>query len=324
MGLCKCPKRRVTNLFCFEHRVNVCEHCMVTNHPKCIVQSYILWLHDHDYNPVCSLCSTYLNEGDCVRLTCYHMFHWACLDKYARELPATTAPAGYTCPFCKERIFPDAKLVSPVADVLREKLAGVNWARAGLGLPLLSDDREQEPEQERPLLRVESTSYPNHTMTTSTAHSVAISRSASTVNSVHANINSVHLNNQKVGPPCSILNIDSSSGMSTPMSRKVCEAYDDPKELSFDHDENKYKRKSAIEWLLRWWKLIASPTTQRRNTPGSLYKKYAVVGIMGVLAFIGMVILFSWFGRMATDGDPSYDLSANPNILVDDNKPADI
>lgn len=34
MGLCKCPKRRVTNLFCFEHRVNVCEHCMVTNHPK--------------------------------------------------------------------------------------------------------------------------------------------------------------------------------------------------------------------------------------------------------------------------------------------------
>lgn len=34
MGLCKCPKRRVTNQFCFEHRVNVCEHCMVTNHPK--------------------------------------------------------------------------------------------------------------------------------------------------------------------------------------------------------------------------------------------------------------------------------------------------
>lgn len=71
------------------------------------------------------------------------MFHWACLDKYARELPATTAPAGYTCPACKECIFPDSKLVSPVADVLREKLAGVNWARAGLGLPLvrISDDR---------------------------------------------------------------------------------------------------------------------------------------------------------------------------------------
>lgn len=37
MGLCKCPKRQVTNQFCFEHRVNVCEHCMVNSHPKVIV-----------------------------------------------------------------------------------------------------------------------------------------------------------------------------------------------------------------------------------------------------------------------------------------------
>lgn len=179
MGLCKCPKRRVTNQFCFEHRVNVCEHCMVTNHPKvmsyrdsvvravveylypghfhkitcnpymyvihdryipilqCIVQSYLLWLHDHDYNPICTLCSNKLSDGDCVRLTCYHMYHWVCLDRYARDLPATTAPAGYTCPACQTCIFPQAKLVSPVADVLREKLATVNWARAGLGLPLV-------------------------------------------------------------------------------------------------------------------------------------------------------------------------------------------
>lgn len=34
MGLCKCPKRQVTNQFCFEHRVNVCEHCMVASHQK--------------------------------------------------------------------------------------------------------------------------------------------------------------------------------------------------------------------------------------------------------------------------------------------------
>lgn len=37
MGLCKCPKRVVTNQFCYEHRVNVCENCMVTNHPKVIL-----------------------------------------------------------------------------------------------------------------------------------------------------------------------------------------------------------------------------------------------------------------------------------------------
>lgn len=43
MGLCKCPKRKVTNLFCFEHRVNVCEHCLVSNHNKvgdCVVVSH--------------------------------------------------------------------------------------------------------------------------------------------------------------------------------------------------------------------------------------------------------------------------------------------
>ena len=34
MGLCKCPQRKVTNQFCFEHRVNVCEHCMVNRHQK--------------------------------------------------------------------------------------------------------------------------------------------------------------------------------------------------------------------------------------------------------------------------------------------------
>ena len=34
MGLCKCPKRKVTNLFCFVHRVNVCEHCIVDGHAR--------------------------------------------------------------------------------------------------------------------------------------------------------------------------------------------------------------------------------------------------------------------------------------------------
>mgnify|MGYP001791863795 FL=1 len=35
-------------------------------------------------------------------------------------------------------IFPAANVVSPVADRLKDLLARVNWARAGLGLPLVS------------------------------------------------------------------------------------------------------------------------------------------------------------------------------------------
>jgi hypothetical protein len=74
----------------------------------------------------------------CLILECISdVYHWACLDQFARELPANTAPAGYSCPSCKKGLFPAGNLVSPVADVLREVLAGVNWARAGLGLPLV-------------------------------------------------------------------------------------------------------------------------------------------------------------------------------------------
>ena len=66
------------------------------------------------------------------------VFHWKCLDKYARGFPANTAPAGYTCPSCKSCIFPAPNVASPVAETLRKVLIKVNWARAGLGLPLVS------------------------------------------------------------------------------------------------------------------------------------------------------------------------------------------
>lgn len=119
------------------------------------MQSYIQWLQDSDYNSICELCGKDLNVDDCIRLTCYRkcfnccifgvdfsfvvvdVFHWSCLDHVSRQLPATTAPAGYTCPSCRHPLFPPHNLISPVADVLKEKLAGVNWARAGLGLPLV-------------------------------------------------------------------------------------------------------------------------------------------------------------------------------------------
>ncbi|UYV80988.1 ZFPL1 [Cordylochernes scorpioides] len=120
----------------------------------CIVQSYLLWLNDSDYSPLCQLCNQSLADKECIRLLCYHVlivvgvvdvlivvgvvdvFHWSCLDNYARRLPAHTAPAGYSCPTCQAPMFPPSNMVSPVADVLRSVLAGVNWARAGLGLPV--------------------------------------------------------------------------------------------------------------------------------------------------------------------------------------------
>ena len=98
MGLCKCPKRKVTSLFCYVHKVNVCESCMVEQHPrvsqddkysisysnnfarhfsvKCVVHSYVNWLEDSDFDPTCSLCSNALDQGEVIRLVCYgEVFH---------------------------------------------------------------------------------------------------------------------------------------------------------------------------------------------------------------------------------------------------------
>lgn len=38
---------------------------------QCIVQSYLQWLQDSDYNPNCALCKTPLSSQDTVRLICY-------------------------------------------------------------------------------------------------------------------------------------------------------------------------------------------------------------------------------------------------------------
>lgn len=54
-----------------------------------------------------------------------------------QKIPNTTSPSGYVCPTCETALFPPPHLVSPVAEALKQKLASVNWARAGLGLPLV-------------------------------------------------------------------------------------------------------------------------------------------------------------------------------------------
>lgn len=144
---------------------------------------------------------------------------------------------------------------------------------------------------------------------------VAVSRTSSTINSTVSNVHTA--NSQKLGPPYSVVNIDSS--LSTQASRRVCEAYDDPKDASFDHDENKYQRKSAIEWILRWWKLIPTKAPVRRRIASSFYRRYIVLAVVVALFLVGLVLVCSWLGGMATDGDPSFDVLANPNLKFGDN-----
>lgn len=278
MGLCKCPKRRVTNQFCFEHRVCVCENCMVTNHPICIVQSYLQWLQDSDYNSICELCSKDLNSEDCIRLTCYHVFHWSCLDHFSRQLPPTTAPRGYTCPSCKSPLFPAPNLISPVADVLKEKLAGVNWARAGLGLPLLSEEREVKSTVNHMNMAPRITPSPSH----------------------------------------SIVSMDEDNRIGNFQNFSNRRVFQDIREIKpdrFDHDDNKYKRKPLSELVGNWFKItFGAPLRSRGKT--STCRRYFIMGIMALFIIVSFFFLMSKLRRYSIDDDPNLDIGQNAFVKV--------
>ncbi|KAJ3284040.1 Zinc finger protein-like 1 [Rhizoclosmatium sp. JEL0117] len=127
MGLCKC--RNVTNLFCFEHRKNVCEKCIVSDHNKCVVKSYLQWLQDSDYDATCQICTQPLEQGELLRLTCLDIFHLKCINDVCGKLPETTAPAGYTCPVCNAGVIPADNNASQIAENVRLAFAGAKWAQ---------------------------------------------------------------------------------------------------------------------------------------------------------------------------------------------------
>uniref|UniRef100_A0A3B5LSS2 Zinc finger protein-like 1 n=1 Tax=Xiphophorus couchianus TaxID=32473 RepID=A0A3B5LSS2_9TELE len=292
MGLCKCPKRKVTNLFCFEHRVNVCEHCLVSNHNKCIVQSYLQWLQDSDYNPNCALCNNLLTTHDTVRLICYDVFHWACLNNLASRLPLHTAPAGYQCPSCQGPVFPPSNLASPVADVLREQLSSVNWARAGLGGV-----------------------YSSHSYNTSLSPPAASPPT-------QENVGGLHKNGDPNMPEHSVVNFPAASTSDTitihtaSSPRKVYDTRDVHGSVTqIDFDDDKYRRRPALSWFAR----ILKNRTGGKKTALSWKQRVFMLLLVGVLGFFTLIIIMAKLGRASAGSDPNLDPLLNPNIRVGKN-----
>ena len=163
MGLCKC--RTVTTLFCFEHRKNICEKCITTDHPTCIVKSYLQWLQDSEYETQCTICnqpltvpsSSSLTDGNLnnslgiinhnhqsldsssqstldissklARLTCLDLFHLKCLTTVC--IPSTTDGTielwKAKCPICQTNIIPPMTMQTPIAKSLRTALLDSSW-----------------------------------------------------------------------------------------------------------------------------------------------------------------------------------------------------
>ena len=85
MGLCK-KCRVVTDLFCFEHKTNVCDKCLLDNHSRCVVRTFMNWLQDCEFDPTCGICKEGLDKKQVVRLTCMDLFHTDCLDqRYVKQ-----------------------------------------------------------------------------------------------------------------------------------------------------------------------------------------------------------------------------------------------
>lgn len=323
MGLCKCPKKRVTQHFCFEHRVNVCEFCMVNAHPMCVVQPYLQWLEDSSFKTKCSLCQLNLANEECLRLLCYHIFHLSCLNKYGESFPPTTAPAGFTCPDCRSCIFPSSNSPSPIFGLIKKRLASADWARAGLGLPVLNATTHHSTTFDSS----HSQSSPSNDLQNGN-NNVADLQKSLLSNSIGNNIkiystsgdNNVH-NNSAV--PISVnqlsnyihLNVDqnnSSYSSYSSSNRRLTDmhAYEsDSRPLIVDIDEDKYRQKSAVERAQRYLK-NNNINVRRIFRP----KKFVTLGIAAFLLIVIIFYVLAHFAKQSIDDDPLLDPQFNPNI----------
>jgi len=278
---------------------------MVASHAKCVVQSYLAWLQDSDYSPDCQFCQAPLNtEQECVRLVCYHLYHWVCLERHFRSLPPSTAPAGYTCPSCSSAIFPPDNLVSPVADKLRSVLQDVNWARAGLGLPLLEDKEERKPGHipTGPRPTPEGEDVPRSSL--HLAQELVTKKSPGVLEETDGS-------GQSWKQDSTVVNFDSPTtrrGGSETLGDLASSPLitGDP-----DSREEKYKRRAPTDWFFRWWKTMMKPAAQRRRGATG----WIMIGFLILLGLATLVAVFSYFGRGGAD-DPLLDPMNNPNIRV--------
>eukprot|EP00047_Mylnosiga_fluctuans_P012010 m.24139 g.24139 ORF g.24139 m.24139 type:complete len:291 (-) comp3978_c0_seq1:166-1038(-) len=290
MGICKC--RVVTSLFCFQHRINVCEDCLVREHPTCIIRTYLQWLQDNDFDPACKLCREPLNNGEpTVRLLCHDVFHGRCLNNYvSTSFPSDTAPAGYTCPACAGKtVVPPDNAGGPVATALKQFLSTAPWAS------LHSASRapaEQPPSQARSIPAL------------SAAGSDAAP--AATVIDIPAPAPTAP------AAPRMPVRVPAAAGHSDGIvSRKGTAGPG----ANAPEDEDKYARRPANAWFAQLVGNNRMPA-HKPVDPNSGLKRAAVMLLLLVFGVITLIEVLTR-ARPAGDNDPLLDPALNPHVRTD-------
>ena len=276
------------------------------------MQSYVNWLQDSDYNPVCSICNVNLNEGGkTVRLLCYCVFHWECMVKKYSALSTNTAPAGYTCHTCQEPLFPPRHQAGPVAEALRNELSGEKWAREGLGLPLL------ELERSKAALEYSTTEEQTRDPKTSDDNDMenfeVLENTSDLVNIV---------THHPAFKPTPIPESPETSYREkfSGKSNVHIDFMNEPKLKKKDSDDNKYARRSLLTIISNFLKAhqIDPSFSSVRIFPNRKLMRLGMCSCLLLLFLLTAVVVLQRLSKhLASDQDPMLNPKLNPNIHVE-------
>ena len=181
-----------------------------------------------------------------------------------------------------------------MADKLRSVLQNVNWARAGLGLPLLSDSLEKRPVQVPvgPRPSPEGEDIPSDPLTL--AQELLAKKTGRDRSDTVLTFDTETVRRGDRGEFSDLAKSPLLAGAGDP-----------------DSENNKYKRRAPTDWLVRWWRTIMKPAAQRRRS----LSHWAMLAVIIALAFLTLVFVFNYLGRAGAD-DPMLDPRNNPNIRM--------
>lgn len=98
-------------------------------------------------------------------------------------------------------------------------------------------------------------------------------------------------------------------------SRRIFQDVNDSKRSLVDHDDDKYKRRPAIELVKRTWMNMAG--FQRNRGGGSLARRYCMTALLIIGTFAVIAVVFSRLGHFSADNDPLLMPLENPHVRVE-------